>query len=206
MTELIPSDANLTVVDDRPVTRSLGRLRVEDEADGFLVELAATGNHAAFEVLVQRYQPRMRGYAVRILRSDADADDVVQETFIAAWDKLASLQNPDAVKSWLMRIVYNKCVDRLRVRQNYPAVIGVDVPAPASNGPNAVVEILLQNEELARVVAGLPTNQRRAWLMHEFSSCSYSVIAKELAVPSSTVRGLLARARKTICESMKTWR
>jgi RNA polymerase sigma-70 factor (ECF subfamily) len=207
MVELIPSDANVTVTDDRTVARApRRRLFLEDEADGFLVDLAATGNHTAFEVLVQRHQPKMRGYAIRILGADADADDVVQETLIAAWDKMASVHNPEAVKSWLMRIVYNKCIDRLRVRQNHLAVIDEDLPAPTRNGPTEVVEILLQNQDLSRVLAELPRNQRRAWLMREFSSCSYSVIAEELGVPSSTVRGLLARARETIGDSMETWR
>ncbi|POH65885.1 hypothetical protein C3B61_10045 [Cryobacterium zongtaii] len=56
-----------------------------------MVAVATSGNLVAFEVLVRRYRNLMHGYAVRILKSSADADDIVQETLITSWDSYQPL-------------------------------------------------------------------------------------------------------------------
>ncbi|WP_167726581.1 sigma factor-like helix-turn-helix DNA-binding protein [Cryobacterium sp. TMT3-29-2] len=68
------------------------------------------------------------------------------------------------------------------------------------------METLLKSEALSLAIAALPANQRRAWLMREFSASSYVVIAAKLAVPVSTVRGQLARARHNVAKEMNAWR
>ena len=138
------------------------------------------------------------------LGSNAESEDVVQETFITAWEKLPTLKDGDHLKAWLMRVVRNKSIDRLRKRR--PVTVEIDENMPTLVGsPFAVVETLLQNRALSLAVSRLPTNQRRAWVMREFSGGSYSVIASELGVPESTVRGLLARSRHTLARELAAW-
>lgn len=186
------------------VPGGFGRLLLEDEVDSVLVDFAIAGNQAAFEILVRRYRPMMHGYAMRTLGSNAESDDVVQETFITAWEKLPTLKDGDHLRAWLMRVVRNKSIDRLRKRR--PLIVEIDENTPATaDSPFAVVETLLQNDALSLALAGLPMNQRRAWLMREFSATSYSVIADELGVPVSTVRGLLARSRHTLARELAAW-
>jgi len=184
----------------------IGHRLLEDESDLALVDFVIAGNEAAFEVLVRRYRALMRAFALRTLGSNAEADDVVQDAFIVAWEKLTLLKDGEQVKAWLMRIVLNKSIDRLRKRHSTVAMLDVDTPATVDNSPFEVVKLLLQNDALSAALATLPTNQRRAWLMREFSGCSYSVIAVELDVPTSTVRGLLARSRLTLAQKLEAWR
>lgn len=174
--------------------------------DRTLVDRTVDGDVLAFEVLVRRYGPLMRAYAIRTLGSNDEADDVVQETFITAWAKLPTLENPALVKSWLMRIVSHKSIDRIRARRRHSNLDDVEVPAAEHESPTRVVEAQSRGEALTQVLSGLPEDQRRCWELKEFGDYSYSEIAEELDLPVSTVRGLLARSRKTLIREMEAWR
>ena len=175
-------------------------------SDQMLADRAADGDLRAFEVLVRRHGPLMRVYATRVLGSNDETDDVVQESFITAWQQLGTLEDPRAVKSWLMRIVGRKSIDRLRARHQHVNIDETDAPAPESHAPHALAETLSQTEALSRVLAALPEDQRRCWSLRELAEYSYVDIAAELNLPVSTVRGLLARARKTLLREMEDWR
>ena len=175
-------------------------------SDQTLADRAADGDLRAFEVLVRRYGALMRVYTTRVLGSNDETDDVVQESFITAWQQLRTLDDGSAVKSWLMRIVSRKSIDRLRARRPHINIDDTDAPAPESHAPHVLAEIESQTEALSRVLAALPEDQRRCWTLRELAEYSYGDIAAELDLPLSTVRGLLARARKTLLREMEEWR
>jgi RNA polymerase sigma-70 factor (ECF subfamily) len=194
------------VGEDLMSLHDVGTAQFENSTDGVLVDYAVRGNEAAFGVLVRRHQPLMRRYAQGLLGSSAEADDVVQESCIAAWQKLSTLRDCACLKSWLMRVVRNKSMDRLRMRPASTLPLDDNTPDTLHDGPVQVVEMLLRSDALFKVLASLPSNQRRAWLMRGCSGFSYLVIAGELGVPVSTVRGLLARSRHTLAHEMARWR
>lgn len=179
---------------------------LESFPDQVLADRAADGDVRAFEVLVRRYGPLMRVYASRVLGSNDEMDDVVQESFITAWQQLPTLDNGAAVKSWLMRIVSRKSVDRIRARRPHVNIDLTDAPTPERHSPDRLAEAESQTEALTRALADLPDDQRRCWMLRELAECSYGEIAEELELPVSTVRGLLARARKTLLQEMEEWR
>lgn len=181
-------------------------LLLNQATDLMLVHRAVDGDVRAFAVLVRRYGPLMRVYASRILGSTDESDDVVQESFISAWTQLHTLEDGSAAKSWLMRIVSRKSIDRLRARRQHVNIEDTDAVAPEEHAPHAVAEAESQAEALARVLAHLPDDQRRCWSLREIAEYSYGDIATELNLPVSTVRGLLARARKTLLREMEDWR
>ncbi|KGJ81734.1 RNA polymerase sigma 70 [Cryobacterium roopkundense] len=179
---------------------------LDTASDLTLASRAADGDVRAFEVIVRRYGPLMRVYASRVLGSNDEMDDVVQETFITAWKQLSTLDDGAAVKSWLMRIVSRKSIDRLRARRER-ADIDLNEPiAPEHQSPHRLAEAESQTEALSRALADLPEDQRRCWTLRELAGSSYVGIAEELDLPVSTVRGLLARARKTLLREMEAWR
>lgn len=178
-----------------------------DEADDRIIAgRAADGDVAAFAVLVRRYTPMMRAYTRRIMNASADVDDVVQEAFVTAWQRLPDLEDAAKVKSWLMRITGHKALDRLRASRVHADVDDIDVPAPDRVSPARIVEGRAGVEELGQALRELPGPQREAWVLREFAGCSYDEIAEELDVSPSTARGLLARARKYIIVRMEAWR
>lgn len=173
--------------------------------DGLLAERAVDGDVRAFEVLLRRHSPLMRAYATRLTRSSADADDVVQEAFIVAWNNLDTLGDGAAVRAWLMRIVSNKAIDRIRARRRDTPLDDWDVAEPMDAGPEHQAEVHSQLTAVGRILSTLPELQRQCWLLKESGGYSYQEIADELGAPVSTVRGALSRARRTLIRGMKDW-
>ncbi|HLS91953.1 MAG TPA: sigma-70 family RNA polymerase sigma factor [Microbacterium sp.] len=181
-----------------------GALELAD--DRIVAGRAADGDTVAFAILVRRYTPMMRAYVRRILPGTADVDDVVQDAFITAWEKLPGLDELAKVKSWLMRITSRKAVDRIRASRPSDDIDAVEPEAPSNATPPRVVEARVGVAELSRALGELPDDQRRCWVLREYGGYSYEEIADELDLPTSTVRGLLARARKSIIVRMEQWR
>lgn len=180
--------------------------RLDAAGDRLVAGRAADGDIAAFEVLVRRYTPMMRAYARRVLVSGADVDDVVQEAFVTAWQRLSDLEDLSAVKSWLMRIVGRKAMDRVRARRPQVPIDDIDHPVSTDASPARTVEARAGVEALSAALGELPDAQRQSWVLREMGGLSYEEVAAELGVPVTTVRGLLARARKHIIVRMEEWR
>ncbi|MHA3684479.1 RNA polymerase sigma factor [Leucobacter sp. HY1908] len=174
--------------------------------DRIIAGRASDGDTEAFAVLVFRYAPMMRAYARRILSGTADVDDVVQEAFIIAWEQLPQLEDPNRVKSWLMRITSRKAIDRLRATRSHSDITEIEVPAPEHSAPVSTVETRAEVAALGEALQQLPAAQRECWVLREIGEHSYDEIAEELGISASTVRGLLARARKDIIIRMEQWR
>src|SRR5690606_10727988 len=85
--------------------------------DPKLVARAREGEVQAFEELVERYRDRVYGLALRLLRTEADAAEVTQETFLAAWQSLESFRGEAAFGTWLQRIAANRALMMLRTRK-----------------------------------------------------------------------------------------
>jgi RNA polymerase sigma-70 factor (ECF subfamily) len=184
---------------------------LNEAADAILVARATDGDVSAFEVLVLRHGPLMRVLASRVLGTgsvgtDAEADDVVQDVFIQSWSQLDRLHDPSAVRPWLMRMVSNRAIERIRKRKDNVNIDDWDAPVAASQSPEHIVEVRMQMSALGAAVEALPEMQRQVWVLKEIGGVPYADIAEQLGVPLSTVRGQLARARRTILHGMEDWR
>lgn len=182
------------------------RSALEQADDRIVAGRAMDGDVAAFAVLVRRYTPMMRAYTQRMLNASADVDDIVQETFVTAWQRFAELDDPAKVKSWLMRIVSRKAVDRIRALRPTLDVDDMEQAAPSHDAPARVVEARAGIEALGAALQELPAAQRECWVLREMGGYSYDEIATELDISVSTARGLLARARKFMIVRMEAWR
>ncbi|KQS14560.1 hypothetical protein ASG04_01495 [Curtobacterium sp. Leaf183] len=177
------------------------------DADRTLVRRASAGDHRALAQIVRRNAGLLRATALGILRSSSDADDVVQETFIAAWTHLGAMADGAAVTGWLVTTVRRRSYDRLRgsVAQRRT---GLDdsMPASTDRAPAAVAERASLVVAAQRVLDAMPSLQRRCWELRHLERHSYEAIALELDVPVSTVRGQLARARVVVERELAPWR
>ncbi|NRG42448.1 RNA polymerase sigma factor [Rathayibacter sp. VKM Ac-2835] len=175
-------------------------------SDATLAARAVDGDIAAFEQLARRHGALMRVYAAKLLGSEAESDDVVQEAFLTGWRRLGDLDSPAHIRNWLMRIVSHKAIDRIRVRRRHDDIDDWDPPAPAEHSPERIVEARLQLDAVWEALDRLPPDQRRCWLLRETAGYSYQEIADALELPVSTVRGLLARARRFLLHELEAWR
>ncbi|AMM19350.1 RNA polymerase subunit sigma-70 [Frondihabitans sp. PAMC 28766] len=177
-----------------------------EAADATLAARAADGDVQAFEILARRHGPLMRVYSAKLLGSDIESDDVVQEAFLTGWRQIGDLDSPNHIRNWLMRIVTRKAIDRIRVRRDHDDIAEWDPPAPSVDSPERIVEARMQLDAVWEALDKLPTDQRRCWLLRETAGYSYQEIADALQLPLPTVRGLLARARRFVLHEMEAWR
>lgn len=174
--------------------------------DRTLAGRAADGDLRAFESLLRRYGPLLRTYAYRVLGSNSEVDDVVQDAFIAAWQQLPSLEQLGSLRSWLIRIVTNKSIDRLRARRQHADIDDYEGDVADPRTPASVIESRSIDDALSVALSSLPDDQRRVWVLREIAGYSYEEMSEALQLPHSTVRGVLARARKNLISEMEGWR
>ena len=171
------------------------------QSDERLVAITRRGNQAAYETLVARYNSRLLAFTRHMLGSREDAEDVVQETFAAAYGAMVADDRPINVKPWLYRIARNRALNHMR-RQT---AIGVDdfEHHVADNGLTTA-ETVHKREEFRQLMADvreLPETQRTALLLREIDALSYDQIAEAMETTVPSVKSLLVRARVSLAEA-----
>ena len=168
-------------------------------SDEELVGACQAGEASAFDVLVGRWEDRIRGAAYRFLGSEDEARDVAQEAFLRAYRGLAGFKQEARFSSWLYQIATNLCRDRLRRRKTRPQV---SLEALEETGPVIVEtrpgahERLLESdlaEAVRRAIHALPEEQRVVVILKEYQELTFLEIAQALDVPISTVKTRLYR-------------
>jgi len=168
-------------------------------SDEELVEACRSGETSAFDLLVGRWEDKIRGAAWRVLGSEEEARDVAQEAFLKAYRGLDAFKSEARFSSWLYQIALNLCRDRLRRRRTRASVSLEELeeagPVLVEPRPGAH-ELALQND-LARVVrravSALPLEQREVLILKEYEGLTFLEIAQALDVPISTVKTRLYR-------------
>ncbi|GGH62196.1 RNA polymerase sigma factor [Rothia aerolata] len=181
-------------------------LDAQTASDSLLCDRAGSGDNTAFQILIQRYAPLMRAYAIRLLGGTSDADDVIQETLIKAWKKIDTVQEPSKVKSWLMTLTNRTAIDHIRSRKVTSELDEVLESADNSISPEQNAIQGSQLGALNELLRRLPAEQSQVWTMREVGGFSYKEIAQTLQISEASVRGRLARARGTLIDGMDAWK
>lgn len=166
---------------------------------------ARSGDAGAFPELVRRYQDRVYRFLLRLTRSPDDARDLTQDTFMRAYQHLASWKHNAAFRTWLFRIARNAAFDLLR-RGKVVEFVELDEDAPvedSADGPLAAVELRERYRMLEAALARLPTEQREILLLREIEELTYEEIAQVLELNPGTVKSRLARARAALIDMVK---
>jgi RNA polymerase sigma-70 factor (ECF subfamily) len=173
-----------------------------DEA--ILVAEAGAGDSRAFGVLMERHLGGIVSIARRMLRDDAEAEDVAQEAFLRLWRSGATLEiGPAGIRPWLRRVVSNLCLDRVRGQGRVKVVEELpEVPEPAKQ------LAALESQDVQRRVGGamqkLPERQRLALTLFHFEGLSQIEIGNILGVSDEAVESLLSRARRQLKADLKS--
>ena len=171
------------------------------------VERARAGDERAFEALVTAHERLVYTLAYQRLRSEEDARDAAQETFVKAWLSLASFRGESRFSVWLCRIANNVCTDMQRKRM-LPAISFDDAGRGgegelAGGGCDSPEEALEKKElwqELRRGLEELPDDYRQALTLRELGGLSYDEIAETLGIELGAVKSRLYRARRKLCQ------
>ena len=175
----------------------------DDNDETELLARVAAGEAQAFRGLVDRHLPTVLAIARRMLKDDAEAEDVAQEALLRLWRNAAALElGSGGVRPWLRRVASNLCIDRVRARRNTTAVDQV----PEQAEPAGQVRHLAERELGARVdgaLKALPERQRLAITLFHYEGMSQIEVGSVLGISDEAVESLLARARRTLKAALK---
>lgn len=175
-----------------------------------LVRETLAGNQLSFQLLVERYAPRMFALVRHYTQSVVEVEDIVQDTFLKAFRRLDSFQEQSSFYTWLCRIAINTALDTLKRAGRNPVQAVEDpelVPAPERRGASLPApETRLEQQEVAavtqRVLAELPEIFRTVLVLREFEELAYQEIADLLGISIGTVESRLFRARARFRERL----
>ncbi|HET8554447.1 MAG TPA: sigma-70 family RNA polymerase sigma factor [Rhodanobacteraceae bacterium] len=173
---------------------------VAEAADADLVRAATDGDTAAFEMLYRRHVGRIHGTVLRLAGYDhARAEDLVQDAFVQAWQKLDSFRHQSAFGTWLYRLAVNTALMALRSRHADPVGMPGDEALPESpDTPFCPAE----REELERAIAALPPRARAVLVLHDVEGWRHEDIATELDMAPGTSKAQLHHARQRLRQTL----
>jgi RNA polymerase sigma-70 factor (ECF subfamily) len=180
--------------------------RPDIPSDSDLVRAVWLGDTAAFDGLVDRYLGAVYGVARRIVGQAADAEDVAQDTFVRAYERLYLYDVEQSFRNWVLKIATNLAINRLRSRRR-ERVLRINVAQQKQQEGKDESETPVGPAGLnARAweywLGQLNEKQRTAIVLFHFQQMPYAEIAEAMELPENTVRTHLHRARKRLRELM----
>ena len=160
---------------------------------------------------MERYQGRAFGLALRVLRDEEQARDVVQDALLKAYGSLDRFQGRSGFYTWLYRIVMNLCLDRKRRERASRRVdwseelaqeLAAEPDSVSAPEPDLALERAELRAQLSRAIAQLPEDARRTLELREIDGLSYQEIAECLGVPKGTVMSRLHYARRRVRQAL----
>ncbi len=167
-----------------------------------LITDALDGNTDSFGVLVSYYDDKVRPYVERLCNNDYDSNDVLQETYIKAFNKLATYNPAHGLDVWLRTIARNTFLDIKRKQKSTESFL-VDDTAKYDIASNTITpeDIIINNERVDKVevqLSKLAPHYQRIIELRYFELMSYNDIATTLQIPIGTVKTQLFRAKKML--------
>ncbi len=188
----------------------------ESYSDAELVARLKAGDQAAYAQLVEEHAGRIYRLALRMMGNEADAEDVLQETFLNAFRSIDRFEERSSLSTWLYRIASNAALMRLRRKE--PEQISVDEPLERDDGdfvPRQFFDFcclpeedLLRDEavaEMNRAVEELPPTLRSVFILRDIEGLSTDETAKALGLSVSAVKSRLMRARLKLRERLSQY-
>jgi RNA polymerase sigma-70 factor (ECF subfamily) len=176
---------------------------VNDEPQ--LVERARSGDREAFGILVSRYADQAFAVAYGFLQHAQDSEDLVQDAFIRALERIDSLGRGSAFGPWFYRLLVNAALNR---RKYLARRRTEDVPATArsQDSPAADSDRADLRRRLAGALGSLPGDLETVVILHDLEGFTHPEIAGILGIPEGTCRSHLSRARRMLRETLKEYR
>lgn len=178
-----------------------------------LVSRARAGDQEAFAELVGAHADRAYAIALRMTGRRADAQDVVQDSMVAAWQHLGAFAGQSTFATWLTRIVINGCHNHRRAARDEAAIDDLDPGRPASYpggawqaGPEQVALARASLAAAQAAILTLPFDQRAALVLHTVAGCTHAQSAKILGISEGAARVRVHRARLALLQDLRQWR
>jgi len=176
--------------------------------DAALVRASQRGDREAFSLLVSRHASSIVSVTTRMLGPTADAEDVAQETFVAAYKALGGFQLDAKFSTWLYRIATNKCTDALRARRPTVSIDETDEQGAAQWEPADEETPHWEFEqgelawELDKGIQALPPLYRESFVLKHVEGLDYDEMSAILGVNRDTLKMRVYKARHLLCRAL----
>jgi len=178
-----------------------------------LVSRAARGDEAAFEVIMRRHNQLLFRTARSILKRDSEAEEALQEAYLSAWHALGGFRSDAKLSTWLVRIVANEALGRLRRKeaQVIPLEAAMnsiepEIQASLTDDPDQRPENHVMRTQMRKLLEAridlLPENFRTVFMLRAVEEMSVEEVSQALGIPVATVRTRFFRARGMLRESL----
>jgi RNA polymerase sigma-70 factor (ECF subfamily) len=190
-----------------PLTNAVLSFTEQDEVN--LVAASKKGDQDSFALLVQQHQRRVFNLVYRMLQDYEEANEVTQETFLAAWQGLPSFRGDARFSTWLYRITYNCALKQLEQRKRDRAIqIGVQAEQIIANATceqrvDAQLEAHDRQAMVHEQLANLPAKYRIVLILRHLQDMTYEEMAEILTTPIGTIKTHLFRARNLLKERLE---
>jgi RNA polymerase sigma-70 factor, ECF subfamily len=182
--------------------------------DLMLVEACRAGQTEAFGILVQRYQDRLYSTIVRLVGAPEDAQDVLQDAFVRAFEKLDQFHGESSFYTWIYRIAVNLALSSHRKRKQRRKSRSTEIGRAACGEeladdsaeiePSSALERVEREAIIEAAIAALGPEQRAVVVLKDFDGRRYEEISALLGIPIGTVRSRLHRARCELRERLRS--
>src|SRR5213594_3974529 len=169
-----------------------------DPSDAEVVARVLGGDREVFGLVIRRYETGLVRFATRMLGSSDAAADAVAESFVRAYRHLASCRDPARLRTWLYRIVANRCKSHLARRSSMEVRLDDAPPIADPSDSEAMVERNEQMERVQRALATLPPDKREAFIMKHVEGLSYEEMAQATGDRIPALKMRVHRAREAL--------
>jgi RNA polymerase sigma-70 factor (ECF subfamily) len=160
---------------------------------------AQRGDRGAFEDIVRATARLVWAYVHGLVKDPSWTEDLVQETFLRAWESIRTLEDPDAFRGWLFTIAR-------RLAWRHAEIAGRSVAVPEVPEAGVVdAEPAEDGERVREALARLPERYRMPVTLHFVNGMEYGEISKELGLANGSLRGLIARGTKKLRDDLAPW-
>ncbi|MPR35026.1 RNA polymerase sigma factor [Salmonirosea aquatica] len=178
--------------------------------DATLIRRIQAGDRHAFQWLIKSHERLVYGVVWKIVRNQADAEDISQEVFLKVHEKLGTFHHESRLSTWIAKIAYNQALSHLRKRDILQHSVDVEDEAfrERITGEGTLPTESLENKELKRIVHDaieqLPLPYRTLIDLFHIQEMSYAEIVEISGFPEGTVKSYLFRGRKLLKDAIRS--
>lgn len=163
------------------------------------------GDMMAFDQVYERYSHKLFSFVFKILKNEAEADDIVQEVFVKIWESREKLGDYKLLNSYIFTIAYNNSIDLIRKRINNNKYLEhLKNSSVILVTPSVISEVEFNelNSQVEKLIADLPERQKQVYLLHREQGLTYPEIAERLGISKNTVENHMVKALKFLRQNI----
>ena len=181
---------------------------METKDDSYiLVKRFQNGDIPAFNLIVDQWKDKIHRFVYRFLMDSDDANEITQKTFIKAYQKLDTLDEPEKFSPWIYRVANNLCLDELKRagRSKFDSVDDWSEHTGKTKSPQQNLEMSELSELLQKALMTLPDEQRVVVVMKQYEGFTFPEISEILLQPENTVKSRMYYGLKSMRSTLINW-